>query len=200
MKKGKGEFMKKIAMLAHDILKDYIHEDSICADFTMGQGNDTLFLANVAPIGKVYAFDIQQAALDQTRRKLEEGRSAHVELILDSHEALCTYIKEPLDVGIFNLGYLPNGDLSITTMCDQSMRAIQLAFGKLKRHGMLVLVLYVGHDEGKKEAEQIIAWCEQLPLNLAIVMKVSMLQKPLAPILLAIEKIGDEEHDKSSDI
>lgn len=51
--------MKKVVEIVHDIMKSQLTENSICADFTMGQGYDTLFLAQQKNCSHIYAFDIQ---------------------------------------------------------------------------------------------------------------------------------------------
>ena len=52
----------------------------------------------------------------QTREKLESAQlEGKATLILDSHECCDIYIREPLDLGIFNFGYLPHGDPEIMT-------------------------------------------------------------------------------------
>ena len=54
-------------------LNNHIKKGGVVADFTMGNGHDTAWLADaVGEEGHVYAFDIQQAALDSTRARLEE--------------------------------------------------------------------------------------------------------------------------------
>ena len=58
--------------------KDY----QIAIDFTMGNGHDTLFLSKVAK--QVYSFDIQQEALNNTKKLIED--TDNVNLILASHE------------------------------------------------------------------------------------------------------------------
>lgn len=189
MEKGKGEIVKKIVTMAHELLKDYIKEDSICADFTMGNGYDTFFLAQLAKKGRVYAFDIQEAALLHTKALLQDA--ANVTLILDDHANLDHYIKTPLDVAIFNFGYLPKGDPSITTNQTSSKQAVTKAYALLKRHGILILVLYPGHPQGKEEADFFLDWCEQLNVHHASVMNIRMLHKPQAPFILAIEKVGE---------
>ena len=47
-----------------------IKEDDIVADFTMGNGYDTEYLCKKVPLGKVYAFDIQEQAIENTRKRL----------------------------------------------------------------------------------------------------------------------------------
>ena len=55
-----------------NFLIPHIKEGGVAVDFTMGNGHDTLWLSKaVGESGKVYAFDVQQAALDSpaaTRR------------------------------------------------------------------------------------------------------------------------------------
>ena len=52
------------------ILK-HIKEGDTVADFTMGNGYDTLFFSkNVGESGRVFAFDIQPAALESTKKRL----------------------------------------------------------------------------------------------------------------------------------
>lgn len=189
--------MKKMVTMAQELLRDYLKEDSICADFTMGNGLDTLFLATHACKGHIYAFDIQEQALANTAQRLSAHARAHVDLILENHAHLDRYIKEPLDVGIFNFGYLPSGDPSLTTEVKHSQVAVHKAFSLLKRHGLLVLVLYPGHPQGKLEADYFTSWCEQLEVHQATIMKICMIHKPQAPFVLAIEKLGDL-YDRSS--
>ena len=92
-------------------ISTHIKEGGTAVDFTMGNGHDTLWLSNaVGENGKVYAFDIQQAALDSTAALLEkEGAAKNCTLILDSHHNVKNYVKEPICAGLFNLGYLPGG-------------------------------------------------------------------------------------------
>ena len=85
------------------------------------------------------AFDIQEEALFQTRTLLAKHHLAAC-LIRDSHENLDHYVKKPLDAAIFNFGYLPNGDKTITTTADSSLSAVQKALSLLKDTGILVLV------------------------------------------------------------
>ena len=52
------------------ILK-HLNKGDTAVDFTMGNGNDTAFLADVVgESGHVYAFDIQERAVLNTRERL----------------------------------------------------------------------------------------------------------------------------------
>ncbi len=89
-----------------------LREGDIAVDCTMGNGNDTVFLGHlVGEKGKVYAFDIQEEAVINTKKKLEElNFLERAELILDGHENIDNYKIENVKLVIFNLGYLPKGD------------------------------------------------------------------------------------------
>ncbi len=68
--------MKPISLTqeAHSLIKQKLHSGDIAIDATVGNGYDTLFLAKqVGTTGKVYGFDIQQAALDATRSRLQQA-------------------------------------------------------------------------------------------------------------------------------
>ena len=58
--------MIDLLSLHKQFILTHLHEGDTAADFTMGNGHDTLFLSEtVGPSGHVFAFDIQQAALDR---------------------------------------------------------------------------------------------------------------------------------------
>ena len=56
--------MVDLVGLHKHFLLEHIGEGDVVVDFTMGNGNDTLFLSRtVGEEGRVYAFDVQEAAL-----------------------------------------------------------------------------------------------------------------------------------------
>ena len=75
--------MVGILQLAKDRLAQNANANGVYIDFTMGRGRDTLFLCSIAPQGKVYAFDIQPSALEQTAELLAQHGMTNAELILD---------------------------------------------------------------------------------------------------------------------
>ena len=76
------------------IISYYVKEGQIVLDCTVGNGNDTLFLAKlVGKTGKVYGFDIQSTAIKITKNKLlEKNLDKRVTLINDGHENIDKYI------------------------------------------------------------------------------------------------------------
>lgn len=180
--------MKKITQIAHELLCPYVQQTSICADFTMGNGNDTLFFAQRAINGFVYAFDIQEQALTETQKRLGNNYP-NVQFIKDNHIYMEQYIKTKLNAAVFNFGYLPNGSQTLTTKASDSLCAVQKAFQLCDKHALLVLVCYPGHEEGRKESRLIGEWCATLSSQTARIMKAEMVNKPQSPFLFALEKL-----------
>ncbi len=153
--------MQSILDTTKDFIKKAACEGGVYADFTMGNGGDTLFLATLSPNSKVYAFDIQPEALENTKKRLAEAGVTNCELILDCHSKACNYIDGQIDAGMFNLGYLPGFDKSITTKRETTLMAIEKACMMLRKEGVLVITVYPGHEEGKNEGEEIYALLEK---------------------------------------
>ncbi len=138
------------------ILK-HLKEGDTAADFTMGNGYDTLFLSKtVGETGKVFAFDIQKSALESTEKRLKDNCAPeNYTLICDSHHNLKKYIDTPIKAGMFNLGYLPGGDKSITTKRETTLQAVSDAISILAPDGILLIAVYPGHEEGDIEGNMI---------------------------------------------
>lgn len=154
--------------LALYMCEKYVEEDGIAVDCTCGRGKDTLWLAQRCK--KVYAFDIQQEALESTRQLLRdndiefscEESDAKVALINDSHAHIKKYVHVPPCVIIFNLGFLPGGDKSITTRSRSTIEALNFALELLKVGGLLCITVYPGHEEGKEEKDDVLKWARAL--------------------------------------
>lgn len=172
-----------------ELISQHIRAGGVCADFTMGNGHDTLWLSRaVGESGKVYAFDIQQAALDSTAELLKKENAPHnVELILDSHHNAGNYIKEKLCVGMFNLGWLPGGDKSITTLRETTLPAIQTAISLLEPNGGILLAVYPGHEEGRIEGELITQYLSTLDRKKICCSKLQIVNSPTSPFFFLIE-------------
>ena len=95
--------MKDIRPWVQQTLRERLPADGVGVDFTMGNGHDTLYMAGLVPQGHIYAFDVQQQALDSTRKLLEEHSLLdRTTLILDSHSNLDKYLGEQeMDAGVF---------------------------------------------------------------------------------------------------
>ena len=143
--------------LAKRLCRLKLSEGDKAVDCTMGNGNDTAFLCSlVGDTGKVYAFDIQEQALKNTRQKLREsGFLDRAELILAGHETLAHYVKDQVRLIIFNLGYLPKGDHAQTTRAETTLEALRKSLELLEAGGAAILIIYPGHAEGKREKDAL---------------------------------------------
>ena len=86
--------MIDLLSLHKQFILTHVKEGDVCADFTMGNGYDTEFLCRtVGESGKVYAFDIQPAAVESTKKRLAEVNCPeNYTLICDSHHNAANYI------------------------------------------------------------------------------------------------------------
>ncbi len=161
-------------------------------DATAGNGNDTVFLARlVGRSGKVYSFDIQENALFNTARNLEQsGINGPVELIRSGHEKLREKVPPGVRAVMFNLGYLPGGDHSIITRPATTLTALEGALTLLAPGGLVSLVIYPGHPGGWEEAETVLAYAAKLPLSQWDVVKITHPNRAdTAPWCLLIQRL-----------
>lgn len=178
--------MSNIIEQAHDLLLKHITNESVTVDCTCGNGLDTLFLAQNSK--KVYAFDIQESAINNTRELIHQNTLNNVDLIQKGHEFLSLYVKERIDAAIFNLGYLPKGDKSITTHFESTKSAIEQIVNLLNQNGIIVLVVYTGHSEGAKESNQLLDYLKTFSLQGYFIDKISSINHIKAPYIVSIVK------------
>ncbi len=167
----------------------HLKEGDVCVDYTMGNGHDTEFLSKtVKESGHVYAFDIQSAAVESTRKNLEAaGCCNNYTLICDSHHNVKNYVKCPVKAGMFNLGWLPGGDKSITTMRETTMPAISAAIDLMDKDAILNIAVYPGHPEGDAEGRMIEEYLSSLSRFKVCVTKVKIANSPTSPYFFMIE-------------
>ncbi|WP_427338753.1 class I SAM-dependent methyltransferase [Caloranaerobacter sp. DY30410] len=185
------KYFTKATDIAKKIIEARVKEGNIVIDATIGNGHDTVFLAKlVGETGKVYGFDIQSKAIENTKAKLIDSILLdRVTLIKDSHENIDNYVKEKVDLVIFNLGYLPGGDHEITTKPDSTIKAIKKSLEILKENGIIVLVIYHGHEMGKLEKNSIEQFVRELNQKQYTVIKFEFInQVNNPPLIIAIEK------------
>lgn len=146
------------------ILRDRLRPGDVVVDATMGNGHDTLFLTQcVAPGGHVYAFDVQEKALEETRKRVPAEATT---LIHAGHETMKARLPAELHGRIsavmFNLGYLPGTDKTLITHTDTTMLAVWQTLELLKPGGILTIVVYPGHDGGADESRCVADWAAAL--------------------------------------
>ena len=172
-------------------IMEHLREGDVAVDFTMGNGNDTLFLSKaVGENGKVYAFDIQEDALISTRAHLEaNGAPENYTLICASHHRVKEFVTEPIKAGMFNLGYLPrSGRKAVTTMRETTMPAVEAAIELLAPDGVLIVAIYPGHEEGALEGEMLREYFSTLSKYRICPSEFKILNSPTSPYFFLIEK------------
>jgi ubiquinone/menaquinone biosynthesis C-methylase UbiE len=179
--------------LVHNFLSEAVQNGGTAVDATAGRGNDTLFLAGlVGPDGRVFSFDTQDSAIQETRLLLEKaGLMERVTLVNAGHEDMEYYISSPADAVIFNLGYLPGGDHSKTTKPETTERALKAALRLLRPGGRIGLVIYTGHPGGAEECAAVESTAASLDGALFNVIRITVLNRAeSAPVVVVIEKAG----------
>lgn len=176
--------------LQKTFIRNHLGEGDVAVDFTMGNGHDTEFLSKtVGEKGHVYAFDVQEAALMSTAANLKRaGCPDNCTLILDSHHHVKNYVTGPIRAGMFNLGYLPGSDKSVTTMRETTMPAIKAAIDLLDHGGVLLVAVYPGHAEGEAEGKMVLDYFATLDRHAICCTLIRILNSPTSPFFVVVEK------------
>jgi len=172
------------------LLEKCVVAGDLVVDATCGNGHDAIFLSQiVGNQGQVFAFDVQKEAITKAQMALKEAGIKNVTLILDGHENALNYIDNHVSAAIFNLGYLPGSDKTLTTNGPTTWKAVTNLLTLLKTGGIIILVIYHGHAEGKVERDYLEKAITTLDTATTAVLKYEFLNKANAPYIIAIEKI-----------
>ena len=177
--------------LAMSVTLAYIKPGDTAVDATCGTGQDTVVLAHaVGSEGSVYAFDIQKTAHLLTEARLKSHGIENVHLIMQSFVSMSEHIPEKSAAAVvFNLGYLPGGDHSITTSADTTLQGLECSLRIIRPGGIVTVVMYDGHEQGAEEKAAVLEWAEQLDQRRYHVAYVSLLnQKNNPPEILWITR------------
>lgn len=189
---------------SHQLLDSLIHRfpDGNFIDATLGKGKDSaLILQHPAFRGKVYSFDIQDQAIQESRQRLASlEQYDRIEIIQDSHANLSTYLGDQAIHGaIFNLGYLPGGDHTITTQADSTLAALDQIRSRLVIGGQILIVVYAGHPQGQIEKSALFTHLATWPQTAFQVLQygfINQINHP--PLLLVVEKTKEESKEHST--
>ena len=159
----------RLTEIVHAKVSPYLHPASFAIDATLGNGHDTWFLArHISGPGEVHAFDIQEeaisSAVESVRTQLLED---YVRVHHLGHENMAQVLPKEMEHNtsaiLFNLGYLPGGDKSCTTLLKTTIQALELAWHRyLSSVGILSILAYPGHATGKEEATGVFHWLQSL--------------------------------------
>ena len=204
-----------VISLAQQLVRAKVREGDVVVDATCGNGNDTLFLAQlVGPRGRVVGCDVQPAALAATAARLAQAdasaasgtatnsaargaASAHsiaerVTLHLASHSELAALVPPEahgtVAAAMFNLGYLPGSDEAVITTANTTLPALEQALALLRPDGLLSVLVYPGHPGGAVEAQAVDTWAAALPPDSAQAITYRQANRPTAPYGIFISK------------
>ena len=156
---GKARRNKSLTQLAHSIIRRVLSRGDTAIDATAGNGHDTLFLAQqVGESGIVIAIDLQAEAIAATQNRLSLCGIRNVTCSQADHSVeLYRLGGEQVRVKaiMFNLGYLPGSDRTMTTVAQSTITALSAAQCLLSPGGVMTVIAYRGHAEGEQETTAI---------------------------------------------
>lgn len=152
-----------------------VEEGDWVVDATCGNGLDTLFIARElfssesgTSSGHLWAIDLQKQAIETTKKRLEEGLEAslvrNISFVEGSHEQPPLELQERggLKLVVYNLGYLPGGDKTITTQVESTLASLDAFLPLIREGGAITVMCYPGHQEGAAEERALLKWCRTL--------------------------------------
>lgn len=186
-----------IVAASHTFIAQAVGRGDTLVDATVGNGHDTLFLAQLVGMeGKVHAFDIQKQALEKTGALLAEHNCAErVQLHLADHRQIPQYVQNPIKAAMFNLGYLPGGDKRIKTSAQASISALENCLSVLAPGGIISVITYSGHKGGEEEEAMVADWCQALPAQKITAISFALVNKPNRPPKLWLIRRGRSLED-----
>lgn len=186
---------------AHSFWSQIVKIGDIVIDATCGNGYDTLKLCQLAlslDKGKVYAIDIQEQAIESTRQYL----ASHLLDELKKHvifQQAC-HSKFPEDILFesvkliaYNLGYLPGGNKGMTTKGSSTLESLCQAQMLLQPGGVISMTCYPGHEEGKREYEEVLAYTSTLAPQTWSCSQHQWINRLNAPTLFLIQKAEEQK-------
>ena len=170
------------------IIIDQKKDIKVAADMTVGAGNDSLYILENTKVERLYGFDIQKEAEIKAKKLI--GEDLRFIFNLASHDQIENYVKENLDLAIYNLGYLPGGNKEITTKYQSTIKSLEKTLDLLNKDGIVILTIYPGHPAGKVESEELEKFLAKIDPKKYAVMKLSYQNRPKnPPYIIVIQKI-----------
>lgn len=139
------------------LMETNLKENDLVIDATTGNGKDSIFLLSKISNGHLFGFDVQKDAINNTDALIKDKYDNYT-LYNKGHENMYKTLKDytgKISLIVFNLGYLPKGDINITTKSSTTIKAIKDSFKLLNKKGHIVMTIYPGHSEGLKESNEI---------------------------------------------
>ncbi len=153
------------------ILKNLLTPGCSAIDATCGNGQDTLKLCRLCLTEggeeTIFAIDLQKEAIERTKQLLQgqltTSQLRRVRFIHASHERFPLEAKQlPISLIIYNLGYLPGSDRSLTTQVATTLTSLEEAIKLVRTGGSILISCYPGHEEGLREEAALLKFTASL--------------------------------------
>lgn len=182
--------------LAHRYWTELVQAGDTVIDATCGNGYDTLKLCQLT-MGKIYALDIQREALDSAKKYLSENlpMNKNLEFHQRCHSSFPESIQpESIKLIVYNLGYLPGGQKTLTTQESTTIQSLNQAIHLIQNGGAISLTCYPGHPAGAIEQKAILEFTSHLSPKEWNCCHHTWPNRNLSPSLLIIQR-GLKSHD-----
>jgi hypothetical protein len=178
--------------LAHNYWKQLLQPGDNVIDATCGNGKDTLFLTELlftlSDVSTLIAIDIQQQAIEKTRSLLK-ACDKNIHFYTQSHATFPEVAYTlPIRLIVYNFGYLPQGDKSLTTLTESSLASLKAALALVMPGGCISATCYPGHLEGSREETALLALTQTLDPTHWCITWHTWPNRTLSPSLLLIQK------------
>ncbi len=181
--------------LAKTYWSEHLRPGDIAIDATCGNGHDTLFLCQLLlnhEESVVAGLDIQGTAILNTdallKRSLPLEQTKRVLLHRMCHGKIHEIpLPLPPRLIVYNLGYLPGSDKSMTTKTGSTLQSVQHALDIVARDGAVSITCYPGHEEGEREESALLSFAASLPSPRWHVCYHKWLNREKSPTLIWIE-------------
>ena len=184
--------LSSLLQTSHAVIRRHCGEGDVVLDATVGNGKDTVFLAQlVGEGGLVIAVDKQKDALAKAAKLLEVmDLTARVKLVQAEHSEVGNALNNALPqkanstglmVAVFNLGYLPGGNKLLTTDVHSTLIALDAVWPMIRPGGLLSVHTYTGHAGAEGEARAVESWARNLAWREAQVTACTQLNKAEHP-------------------
>ena len=185
--------LRSARWIARFAMARVLGEGMRAVDCTMGNGHDTCLMASlVGESGHVDAFDVQEKAVSSTAERLSrEGTANRVTLHHLGHEHISEVVTAPVQMIVFNLGWLPGGDKRITTCWQSTRKAVTDGLELLAPMGMMSVCVYPGHCEGENERQGLLSLFSALPARRFNVVRHAFINAIDAPECFLIQRQRD---------
>lgn len=164
--------------LAHAYWKEILSPGDRVIDATCGNGYDTLFLAQFDI--ELIAYDIQKEAIEAARAK-----APNATFRLQSH---ASFVETEAALIVYNLGYLPGGNKTLTTHCETTLRSVKRALEIATK--AVSIACYPGHPEGAREEAALLDFTRLLDPKKWSVCYHQWVNRNKPPSLFWIQNLG----------